>query len=96
MTRGGAPASTALAARGGPRRTLDQIPLSQLHAWTQPEKINQIEWFASPADICRAYAGLWHQNSQPGLSQIGAGLSINDGGISLARGGIQLASKQSS
>lgn len=66
--------------------TLDQIPLSQLHAWTQPEKIDQIEWFASPADICRAYAGLWRQNAQPGLSQIGAALSINDGGIGLDPG----------
>lgn len=64
---------------------LDQIPLSQLSGWAQPELINQIEWFASPADICRAYAGLWHENAQPGMSAIGGALSINDGGIGLDR-----------
>lgn len=65
--------------------TLDQIPLTQLAGWTQPEMINQIEWFASPADICRAYAGLWQQNRHPGLAPIGQALSINDGGIALNR-----------
>jgi beta-lactamase class A len=65
--------------------TLDQIPLSQVQRWTQPEMINQIEWFASPADLCRAYAALWRQNARPGLSAIGAALSANDGAISLDR-----------
>lgn len=61
----------------------DQIPLSNLTIWSQPEKIDQIEWFASPTDICRAYAGLWRENARPGLSPIGTALSINDGGLGL-------------
>jgi hypothetical protein len=64
---------------------LDQIPLSQLHAWTQPEMINQIEWYASPEDMCRAYAGLWRENAEPGMNDIGGALSINDAGIALDR-----------
>jgi hypothetical protein len=64
---------------------LDKIPLSRLHAWTQPELINQLEWFASPTDICRAYAGLWRENARPGMGVIGDALSINDGGIGLSR-----------
>jgi hypothetical protein len=73
------------AQRAAELNTLDQIPLSQIQPWTQPEQINQIEWFASPADICRAYAGLWRENSQPGLSPIGQALSISDAGIGLDR-----------
>lgn len=65
--------------------TLDQIPLSELSGWTEPEDIDQIEWFASPTDICRAYAGLWRENSQPGLRPIGQALSINDVNIGLNR-----------
>jgi hypothetical protein len=64
---------------------LDRIPLSQIQPWTQPELINQLEWFASPTDICRAYAGLWHENAQPGMGAIGDALSINDGSIGLDR-----------
>src|SRR5215472_589606 len=64
---------------------VDRIPLSQLHGWTQPELINQLEWFASPTDICRAYAGLWRENAQPGMGAIGDALSINDGSIGLDR-----------
>ena len=64
---------------------LDRIPLSRLSGWTRPEMINQIEWFASPEDICRAYAGLWRENAKPGMSGIGGALSINDGGIGLDR-----------
>jgi beta-lactamase class A len=63
---------------------LDKISLSQVVGWTQPEMINQIEWFASPEDICRAYAGLWRENAKPGMSGIGGALSINDGDIGLS------------
>ncbi|HEX4721675.1 MAG TPA: serine hydrolase [Pseudonocardiaceae bacterium] len=59
----------------------DQIPLSGLSVWTTPEKINQLEWFASATDMCHAYAGLWREN-QP---QINTALSINDGGLGLDR-----------
>jgi beta-lactamase class A len=64
---------------------LDKIPLSEVHSWTNPEMIDQIEWYASPADICRAYQGLWRENAEPGMSPVGGALSINDGGIGLNR-----------
>lgn len=60
---------------------LDQIPRSDITLWTRPRNIDQIEYFASPTDICRAYAGLRLENkTQP---QIGQALSINDAGIHL-------------
>lgn len=73
--------STPRPFRGAALDAIDQIPRSQMSVWTQPEKIDQLEWFASPADICRAYAGLKQENrTQP---QIGAALSINDGSLGL-------------
>jgi hypothetical protein len=71
--------------RAGALAAADQIPLSDLSVWTRPEKIDQLEWFASPDDICRTFAGLWRENAQPGLSPIGTALSINDGGLGLDR-----------
>jgi Beta-lactamase enzyme family len=72
-----------------PRRTaelaaVDRIPLARAKDWTRPRKIGQIEWFASPTDICRAYAGLWRQYGQPGQAPIGGALSINPGSIALS------------
>ncbi len=64
---------------------LDRIPLASLAPWTTPQAVDSIEWFASPSDICRAYAGLARQDTRPGLSPIGQALSINDGGIALNR-----------
>jgi len=67
--------------RGPALDAIDQIPRSAMSVWTKPENIDQIEWFASPTDICRAYAGLQRENrTQP---QIGTALSINDGGLGL-------------
>jgi hypothetical protein len=71
------------AQRAAELAALDQIPLSQLSGWTQPEMIDQIEWFASPEDMCRTYAGLWRENAEPEMSGIGGALSVNDGGIGL-------------
>lgn len=61
----------------------DRVPLTDISAWSKPEKIDQLEWFGSPTDMCRAFSGLWRQNAQPGLSPIGTALSINDGGLGL-------------
>ena len=58
---------------------LERLPLTGLAGWPQPRKIDQIEWFGSPSDICRAFSGLQKEN-QP---EIGHALSINDGGLSL-------------
>jgi hypothetical protein len=56
-----------------------------MSTWTMPRDIDGIEWFASPSDICRAYAGLAREQRRPGLGPIGQALSINDGGIGLDR-----------
>ncbi|MFI5911933.1 serine hydrolase [Dactylosporangium sp. NPDC051541] len=62
---------------------LDQVPRTDLGAWTQPEMIDELEWFGSPMDMCRAFAGLWAQHD----SHVGAALSINDGGLGLSPAG---------
>jgi Beta-lactamase enzyme family len=77
--------ATPRPARAAVLFSVDQVPLSQVTAWPAPEDINQLEWFAAPTDICRAYSGLLRENANPGLSPIGAALSINDGGIGLDR-----------
>jgi hypothetical protein len=72
-------------ARGAALPALEQIPRDKLSGWTQPEDVDQLEWFASPDDICRAYSGLAQENARPEDHGIGAALSINDGGIALPR-----------
>jgi Beta-lactamase enzyme family/ORF 12 gene product N-terminal len=71
--------------------TVDRVPLSALHVtpptgWTQPRDIGTIEWFASPADICRVYASLAALSRQPGLTPVASVLAINNGGMDLAPG----------
>jgi hypothetical protein len=68
--------------------TVDRVPLSALHVtpptgWTQPRDVGTIEWFASPADICRVYASLAALSRQPGLAPIASILAINDGSMAL-------------
>jgi beta-lactamase class A len=68
--------------------TIDRVPYSTLTAansaaWTAPRDIGSIEWFASPADICRVYASLATLARQPGLAPVAAALQINNGGIGL-------------
>jgi hypothetical protein len=65
--------------------TVDRVPLSSLSAtpWTTPRDINSIEWFASPADICRVYASLAAWARQPKLAPLAHILGINSGGIGL-------------
>jgi hypothetical protein len=61
------------------------LPLPTLEdaaAWTTPRRID-VEWFASPADICAAFAGLAEQAATPGLEPVDDILSINDGGLLL-------------
>ena len=64
--------------------TVDRVPLSALtvaaeKAWTQPRDIGTLEWFASPADICRVYASLAALSRQPGLAPVASILAINNG-----------------
>jgi beta-lactamase class A len=69
--------------------TVDPLPFNQAQvqnlsqAWTGPRDIDTLEWFASPDDICRAFAGLQRLAAQPALASLGPILSANDGGIEL-------------
>jgi beta-lactamase class A len=69
--------------------SVDPLPFSQAQvqnlsqAWTAPRDIDTIEYFASPDDICRAFAGLQQLAAQPRLAPLGSVLSTNDGGIGL-------------
>jgi beta-lactamase class A len=66
--------------------TIDRAPLPAVtaaQAWVTPRDIDTIEWFASPDDICRAFAGLRQLAAQPRLAPLGSILSANDGGIGL-------------
>ena len=68
--------------------TVDRVPVSALHpaaptGWTQPRDIAAIEWFASPADICRVYASLAALSRQPGLAPVASILAINNGSLNL-------------
>ena len=71
--------------------TVDRVPLSALPVtaptgWTQPRDIGTIEWFASPADICRVYASLAALSRQPGLAPVASILEINNGSLALSPG----------
>jgi beta-lactamase class A len=66
--------------------TIDRAPLPAVtaaRAWVAPRDIGTIEWFASPDDICRAFAGLRQLAAQPRLAPLGSILSANDDGIGL-------------
>jgi hypothetical protein len=63
--------------------TIDKIPDTALSTSNSPRDINSIEWFASPEDICHAFAGLSALETEPGLSPINTILSTNSGGIEL-------------
>jgi beta-lactamase class A len=59
---------------------LERLPLPDLReTWHRPEKIDEIEYFASPAEICHAYAALLRLD-QPEIHQA---LSLNDDGLRL-------------
>jgi Beta-lactamase enzyme family len=66
--------------------TVDRAPLPAVaaaQAFVTPRDIDTIEWFASPDDICRAFAGLRQLAALPRLAPLGSILSANDGGIGL-------------
>ena len=66
---------------------VDPLPLSQAQLpnadTASPAAIDTLEWFASPDDICRAFAGLQQLAAQPALAPLGPILSANSGGIGL-------------
>jgi len=69
--------------------SVDPLPFNQAQlqnlsqAWTEPRDIDTIEYFASPDDICRAFAGLRQLAAQPALAPLGSILSANNGDIEL-------------
>ncbi len=66
--------------------TVDRAPLPDLaaaQAWATPRDTGTIEWFASPDDICRAFAGLQQLAAQPRLAPLGSVLSAGNGGVGL-------------
>ena len=59
---------------------LEALPLPDPRViWTEPRFIDTIEWFASPVDICHAYAGL----AGLGQPEIDHALSLEDAAIGL-------------
>ena len=50
--------------------SVDPLPLGAIGSGytTEPTSIETIEWFASPDDVCRAFAGLLAQSQEPALS----------------------------
>jgi hypothetical protein len=66
--------------------SVDPLPFSQAQSQSlsgSPTDIGTIEYFASPDDICRAFAGLQQLAAQPALAPLGPILSANGGRIGL-------------
>jgi hypothetical protein len=66
--------------------SVDPLPISAfVPGYTlDPRYVEQIEWFATPYDICRAFAGLQRLSQDPRLSPLSAILSLQVAGIGLA------------
>ncbi|MEV0346848.1 serine hydrolase [Nonomuraea sp. NPDC050680] len=56
-----------------------KLPLSSIIPWAEPRELDTVEWFGSPADICRAYAGLAKSRDK----RVGEVMSQSTGGIKL-------------
>ncbi|MCK2215429.1 serine hydrolase [Actinomadura sp. ATCC 31491] len=60
-------------------RVVDRVPLSAVTPWNEPRELDRLEWFATPAGLCRAYAGL-AELRDPRIGEI---MSVNDAGLGL-------------
>lgn len=47
--------------------------------WVEPRAVETVEWFGSPADICRALVSLSDRAARPGMAPIGEILAGNPG-----------------
>ncbi len=56
--------------------TVEDIAIGDL---TEPVSPDTVEWFATPADMCRALATLWEMGAEPGLEPIREILTENPG-----------------
>ena len=63
--------------------SVSPLSLNEVRASTEPRDIDSIEYFASPDDICRAFAGLQQLSHQSKLSPLASILSVNYGGLGL-------------
>ncbi len=59
--------------------TVARTPLTEVKVWNKPRDIDRLEWFASPGDVCRAFAGLSALNTPP----LDEAMSANDAGLGL-------------
>ncbi|MGI5491272.1 serine hydrolase [Microtetraspora malaysiensis] len=60
-------------------RVVANVPLSRIAGWSPPRELDTIEWYASPAQVCQAFARL----SKLPDKRVGEALSINDAGLAL-------------
>ncbi|MFF3666017.1 serine hydrolase [Microtetraspora malaysiensis] len=60
-------------------KVVAKVPLSGITAWTAPRELDTIEWYASPAQVCQAFARL----SKLPDKRVGEAMSINDAGLAL-------------
>ncbi|NUR90236.1 MAG: hypothetical protein HOY71_39685 [Nonomuraea sp.] len=67
------------ARRGYLAKVVAKVPLAKVRPWTAPRDLDTLEWFASPVQVCRAYAHL-AKVSDPRVGEI---LSITDAGLRL-------------
>ena len=65
--------------------SVDPLSLSQVRESTSPRQVGSLEWFASPLDMCRAFAALHQLATRPGLAPIDSVLSTNHGDIGLTK-----------
>jgi beta-lactamase class A len=50
--------------------SVDPLPLTEIQGSTEPRDIDSIEYFASPDDICHAFAGLQQLSDQPSCRRL--------------------------
>ncbi|GIH77933.1 serine hydrolase [Planobispora longispora] len=63
------------------KNTIAKQSFEGLQPWKEPREIHTIEWFGSPRDVCRAFAGILSLKSKP----LHEAMSANDLNIGLDR-----------
>lgn len=67
------------------REEIAPLPLPRQGSWPEPRDVDTIEWFASPADLCRAHHGLRRQAATPGLEPVNEAMSRYENYLALDR-----------
>ena len=63
--------------------SVDPLAISAPQFLPEPRDVDTIEWFGSPEDICRAFAGLQELSHRPKLSPIASIFAVNTGDLGL-------------